>query len=101
MELSPEIKVIASETSEVFDSTPISKAYFFGSKARNHGSHTSDFDILFEAPSDSLTLFLPLKWRGHVDLLGRSGLNGSIRSRIENKMVLIYNKLMPRYDTAQ
>ena len=84
-----------------FKAKPISKAYIFGSYARNQQTENSDLDILVDVDANSdFSLFefgrmledlkdlLHLK----VDLVSEDGLSKHIRPFIEKEKILIYER---------
>jgi hypothetical protein len=93
------IEEIISKIKVFFIDKPISKAYLFGSYARNEQTQESDVDILvdFEKQANlfdlirlqqNLSELLNLK----VDLLSSKGVSKFILPYIEKDKILIYEK---------
>jgi predicted nucleotidyltransferase len=90
---------IISKIKVFFIDKPISKAYLFGSYARNEQTQESDVDILvdFEKQANlfdlirlqqNLSELLELK----VDLLSSKGVSKFVKPHIEQDKVLIYER---------
>lgn len=83
-----------------FKSSPVLKAYLFGSYVRNEADENSDIDILVDLDySQKIGLrFIQMKLdlekllHRKVDLVSEKGISNSIKQLVDREKILIYAK---------
>ncbi len=93
---------VISQFKDYFETQPLaSKAWLFGSVARGDNTPESDIDIYIDVPAEvTFTLFdlaeiqekLQNLSNKKVDVVMLNGLRPAMKARIENEMILIYEK---------
>ncbi|MFC1770380.1 nucleotidyltransferase family protein [Candidatus Margulisiibacteriota bacterium] len=91
---------LINSISDYFSSKPVSRAYLFGSTARNENTEDSDIDILVELDHSKPIGFgffkMHLELEGllgkKVDLATPNSLSVFIKSRVNKEKKLIYEK---------
>jgi predicted nucleotidyltransferase len=94
-----DLQFIKSIAKEILSSTPVQKAYIFGSAARGENGPGSDLDILVELdPLKTVGMIEYIKiqmkledaFHSKVDLVTADGISPYIRSFIDKDKKLIY-----------